>query len=417
MKVLMLCSTGLRIGGWYRYVPLGQALCRRGATVTMVNTSPKNVLRFNVEMDRGVRIIEVPRLKGAHHFERATRLPWDILFRIGLVAGGGFDVVHGFGHMMNSAFPLWSAPVLSRRTVTIYDREDLWRDGGLRGPLRPPLTLAGVNDRIDNWFEAHTGRLTDAITAVSEDLRARTVAHGYDPERIYYLPNGCRTDEFAPGDAGAARAALELPAGRPILLYVAVGTYDASLVLDVMQMLPALGHPGVLAVMLGLIGDDVKRDIARRGLNDDVLVRGWVDTERLRLYLQAADVGLMPQADTPFNRSRFPIKVGDYLASGLPVATMRVGEVGRLVDESGAGVATAADAEAYGRGIADLLNQPRQEMQRLARLTAEGLSWDVVAARAEDIYRRTIAGRAISRGRRVFPSMLAGSAASSAVTS
>jgi glycosyltransferase involved in cell wall biosynthesis len=271
--------------------------------------------------------------------------------------------------------------------------------------------VAGVNDRIDNWFEAHTGRLTDAITTVSDDLRARTVAHGYDPERIYYLPNGCRVDEFAPGDAGAARVALGLPSGRPILLYVAVGTYDASLVLDVMQMLPALGHRDVLAVMLGLIGDDVRRDITRRGLENDVLVPGWVDTDRLRVYLQAADVGLMPQADTPFNRSRFPIKVGDYLASGLPVATMQVGEVGRLVADSGAGVATAADAGSFGRGVAELLAQPRGELRRLARRTAEGLSWDVVAARAEDIYRRTISGREISRGRRLFPSMLARSTA------
>lgn len=387
MKILYLCSTGARIGGWFRYVPLGQALIRRGAEVTLVNVSPTSSFRFNVEVDRGLRIIEVPRLRGWQYFERGSRFPWDILFRIGLIGVGRFDVVHGFVHMLNSALPLWAARAVSPRTVTVYDREDLWRDGGLRGPRRPLGTLTGINDRIDNWFEAHTGRFTDAITVVSEDLRKRTVAHGYDPARIFYLPNGCRVDQFAPADVAAARAELGLPADRPILLYVAVGVYDAMMVLDIMERLPALGHPRGLALMLGNMGDDVRTEIDRRGLGDAVKLPGWIDQKVLKRYLQAADIGLMPQADTAFNQSRWPIKVGDYLASGLPVATTRVGEVGRLIAESGAGVATAATADDLSRGIAELLGRPRGALRELARKTAEGLSWDVVAAGAEQIYR------------------------------
>ncbi|MEO5769881.1 MAG: glycosyltransferase [Polyangia bacterium] len=402
MKILMLCSTGARIGGWFRYVPLGQALFRRGASVTMVNVSPKNSLRFTTEMDQGVRILEIPRLRGWQYFERGTRLPWDVLFRIGFIGQGRFDVVHGFGHMLNSALPLWSTPVVSPRTVTIYDREDLWRDGGLRGPRRPWWTATGWNDRFDNWFEANTPRLTDAITVVSEDLRRRTLEHGYDPSRIFYLPNGCRIDQFVPGDAQEARSRLGLPQNQRILTYVAVGTYDAKLVLDVMERLPALGHRNVLATMIGNIGDEVRSDIQRRGLADVIRVPGWITDEDLKLHLQAADVGLMPQADTAFNHSRFPIKVGDYLASGLPVATSRVGEVGRIIAESGAGVATAPDAESFANGIAHLLSQPQEPLRRLARQTAEGLSWDVVAASAEETYLTTIKRRLGSSQRRFF---------------
>jgi glycosyltransferase involved in cell wall biosynthesis len=405
MKILMLCSTGARIGGWFRYVPLAQALFRRGATVTMVNVSPKHSFRFTSEMDRGLRIIEIPRLRGGQYFERGTRLPWDVLFRIGLVGVGRFDVVHGFGHMFNSAFPLWAAPLLSPRTVTVYDREDLWRDGGLRGPRNPWWTAAGVNDRLDNWFEANTPRLTDAITVVSNDLRTRTLEYGYDPSRVFYLPNGCRVDQFAPGDAARAREELGLPKDRPILVYVAVGTYDATLVLDVMARLPHLGHSNVLAVMIGNIGDAVRADIRRRGLEGAISVAGWVSDEALTLHLQAADFGLMPQADNAFNRSRWPIKVGDYLASGLPVATSRVGEVGRLIAESGAGVATAPDADSFARGIADLLSRPRGDLRRLARETAERLSWDVVAPMAEEAYQVTIDRRQHSAHRRFFPFM------------
>jgi glycosyltransferase involved in cell wall biosynthesis len=402
MKVLLLCSTGARIGGWFRYVPLGQALVRRGASVTMVNVSPKNILNFSTEDDQGLRIIEVPRLKGWRVFERGTRLPWDVLFRIGLVGAGRFDVIHGFGHMFNSAFPLWSAPILSPRTVTIYDREDLWRDGGLRGPRRPWWTGAGVNDRVDNWFEAHTPRFVDGITVVSEDLRWRSQAHGYDPDRIFYLPNGCRVDQFVPGDAAQARAELGLPVDRPILVYVAVGIYDAMMVVDAMEKLPRLGHPNTLAVMIGNIGEPVRLEVERRGLAGSVLLPGWVSGDPLKRYLQASDLGLMPQADTAFNRSRFPIKVGDYLASGLPVATTLVGEVGRIIAESGAGVATAADVDAFTNGIADLLSRPQAPLRALARKTAEALSWDVVAAQAEDIYRTVEDRRLNGAGRRSF---------------
>jgi glycosyltransferase involved in cell wall biosynthesis len=398
MKILLLCSTGARIGGWFRYVPLGQALFRRGGAVTMVNVSPKHTFRLTSEIDRGLRIIEVPRLRGWQYFERGTRLPWDILFRMGLIGVGRFDIVHGFGHALNSAFPLWAAPVLSPRTATLYDREDLWRDGGLRGPRHPWWTGEGINDRIDNWFEANTPRLTDAITVVSEDLRTRTLSYGYDPSSIFFLPNGCRVDQFVPGDVNHAREELGLPKDRRILLYVAVGVYDALMVLDAVSRLAALGHPDVLAVMVGNMGDDVRSEVRRRGLESSVSLPGWIEQGPLKKYLQASDLGLMPQADTPFNRSRWPIKVGDYLASGLPVATTRVGEVGRLIAESGAGVATAADTESFAQGIADLLKKPQAPLRELARETAEGLSWDVVAAGAEETYRNVMDRKRTGRG-------------------
>jgi FkbM family methyltransferase len=391
VKILLLTSSGHRVGGWFRCAPLGQALHRRGADVTLVNVSPVHSWRFSREVDRGLKIVEVPRLRGWRHLERGSRFPWDIAYRIGLIGAGSFDVVHGFCHLFNSALPLWSAPFTSPNTATLVDREDLWRDGGLRGPRRPAFTLAGINDRVDNWFESNSGRWTDAVTAVSEDLATRTISAGIDPARVFQLGNGCRVDEFSPGDPAAARRDLGLPLEPPLLLYAAMGTYDAFMVLDLMQQLPALGYPQARAVMLGNIGDDVRAEVQRRDLGRVVDVRGWAQTSQLRLFLQACDVGLMPMADTAFNRSRWPVKVGDYLSSGLPVAATRVGEVGKIVAESGAGVATAPDPEAFARGVADVLSSRGPALRALARRTAEARSWDVVAARAEEIYRTVLA--------------------------
>src|SRR5207249_816735 len=151
----------------------------------------------------------------------------------------------------------------------------------------------------------------------------------------------------------------------------------------------ALGHlrdqrvPHFL-VVTGPNAPAVRAAVREHGINADVRVAGLVPFEELKRYLAASDVGLLPYADKAINRARWPIKLGDYLAAGLPVATCAVGEMGAFVQEWNVGVATGTTPEAFARGIIELLQLPDPHaLRKRARQAAVEFSWAAMGARAE----------------------------------
>jgi teichuronic acid biosynthesis glycosyltransferase TuaH len=117
---------------------------------------------------------------------------------------------------------------------------------------------------------------------------------------------------------------------------------------------------------------------------DELLARPnvqWVGAKPFRVlpsYMRAIHVGLLPYADTAFNRSSFPLKVLEYLAAGRDVvasdlpAIRELGEVVRL----------ASSPADFASEVVIALGAPRdQEAVTRRRAIAHVRSWDRVALR------------------------------------
>ena len=308
-------------------------------------------------VEDGVSILEVPRLWGSSLFHQATRMPHDIATRFGLQAVHRFDVVHAFSHHLNALLPALLGSWLRPGTLVVGDRDDLWTEGGLMGRAEGRPLLGRVDYRFHSWTELNMSRWLGTMTVVSEDLMRRVLDTGVSPARVRKVMNGCPVDRIAPGDRVAARAALGLPQDRRIALFVGVGQYDVDMILDAAALLRSTRSPGdiPLTVLVGPHEDSMRAWAKERGVSDDVVTPGFLKDEELPRYLQAADVGLLPFADKPLNWARFPIKLGDYLAAGLPVLTNDVGEMGRIVREEDVGEVTASHPQAFAAGLSRLL--------------------------------------------------------------
>lgn len=388
MKVLMFTAALQPVGTWYRAFNLASALVARGHSASVVKVGVQRIgLREHI--DNGVLVVETPRFWGSSLLHRGTRMPHDIAARVALQMFRGVDVVHAFTHHLNSLLPALIGRLAPGRVV-LGDRDDLWADGGLiGGPDRSGL-VRRLDYRFHTWTERNMGRWLGTMTVVSDDLRDRLIATGLEPRQIRKIINGCAIDRIRPGSQAQARARRRLPLDKPILLFVGVGQYDVDLILDALGYFKAdLGEETMpLTVLVGPHEDQMGQWAAARGLADHVLATGFLTDADILDYLQAADVGLLPFADKPLNWARFPIKIGDYLAAGLPILTNDVGEMGRIVREADVGEVTVADAKSYAAGLRRMLaDRARLESWRLrSRATAERLSWQAVGAELEQFY-------------------------------
>lgn len=124
-----------------------------------------------------------------------------------------------------------------------------------------------------------------------------------------------------------------------------------------------------------------------RGIRD----LGWIKRGRVFELLRAADVLVQPGAPGPFNDYRFPSKLPDFLASGMPVV-LPASNIGLHVkDAVEAVLLDRGDAQEIHARVAQLADDPELR----ARLGARGhafalreLRWARNAGRIEKLYRR-----------------------------
>lgn len=232
-------------------------------------------------------------------------------------------------------------------------------------------------------FTASTGLLV--ISKEIED-RAHERASEINPRlAIYRLPTVVDLDRFR----------VTLPPSQPaehlIANFVWCGTIDGWLK-DVRFLLSALdrarmSHPCRL-ILIGKYSDAaaqaIKQQASERGLSvaergrsangsdpssADISLTGWVDEATLLACHRNATALLLPLWDDLQSRTRMPNKLGEYLASGKPVITCRVGDLADfLVDGVNACLVKPGDDGDFADKMLTILNDP----QMAARIGAAG---------------------------------------------
>ncbi len=145
----------------------------------------------------------------------------------------------------------------------------------------------------------------DVITAVSPVLAQKYSE--FSGRKVEFLPNGCRTP--VPAESGTV--------SQPVA--VLVGQLNERLDFATLN---DLGKTEIPVIVLGPRTD--REPSARRSLDEflsrpNVDWRGEVSPLEVARVLGTAAIGLTPYTASEFNRSSFPLKTLEYLASGVPV--------------------------------------------------------------------------------------------------
>ena len=248
------------------------------------------------------------------------------------------------------------------------------------------------------------------IAECPEDEAHLLTLYNADPARLRLVPCGFDPAEFGPQEKAEARAKLGLHPHRPIALQL--GRMVPRKGIDI--AIEGLGHvrrSGIGAQLLVVGGMSPEPDPAqdpelarlmrvaqKAGVDDAVVFTGSRGRAALATYFAAADVFVTAPWYEPFG-----ITPLEAMACARPVVAADVGGLRYTVDDGITGLRVPPrDPEALGAAMGSLLADPvRAEAMGRAGLARvrERFTWRQVALQMEEVYRETIAKRALAAPR------------------
>lgn len=386
LRILLLTHNLAGLGGSYmRGFSLARQLGSLGHSVTLMASRSRAGITSRVTIKDGVSLLEMPDL-----FPSRTRngglSPVDSLGRALWIGRRRFDIVHAFDHR-----PAVSIPSLvgkARGAILVSDWADLWGEGGIADERGRVGWLLG---RTDDLWERQFRRWVDGVTVITSHLRGRLEAIGVPMERQLLLPPGANTDLIRPLNRAEIRRSYGLPADAQIVGFTGFAPYDSELLVEVVWRIIS-AEPAAIVVASGRIPENLRVELRQRGLEGRLRDLGVVPFADLEKVLACADVLLMPYADKEVNRSRFPNRFGDYLASGRMIVTNRTGDLGEMVRENRIAVLAPEAPDEFASEVVNLLNDAsrcEEYALRARRFAEDVLSWEVLARRVERFYYET----------------------------
>ena len=231
--------------------------------------------------------------------------------------------------------------------------------------------------------------LSARIVAVSEfsARQIRSRAPRASP-KVRVIPTGVETDFFhPPDDKAAVRARLGIPPDMPVVL--GVGRLAGVKQFDRLITAFAAAWARGLDARLVIAGDgpsrlSLERLTATYGVQDRVHLAGYCDPERLRTFMQAADLQVCSSA---FENLSLAILEG--MACGTPVLGTPGGGTPELLSQIDPALVLPDD---HAHSIADALPHWLNDRQRLADLgrrarqvAVERYDWDRVVDGLESV--------------------------------
>ena len=398
MRIVMVGPFGLRPKGTMssRALPMAKALSRRGHEVSLILPpwqTPEDSGREEVEDGVAIENIRLPpRIPLLQHLLIALRM-------VGAARSHSPDVVHCFKPKAYSGLTAFFLYWLKKSGLTcaalVVDEDDWEGQGGWNA-----IEDYGWAQRhFFAWQEEWGLRHADAVTVASRALETIVWSLGLSPRRVDYLPNGWdeRTADRDRDDPVRVRERYSLGDAPVILLYTRFLAYALNRIVNIMRQVKEIEpRARLLIVGQGLHGEERQLlELARdSGMEDVVVMAGWVPTNELHHYFAAADVAIFPTDDTLINRTRCSVKLIDLLAAGVPVVADGVGQNKVYIQQGVSGLLAEPgdDADMAHKVLALLADEDRRTSlgEIAGQRMRERYSWNRLASIAEDAYRETV---------------------------
>ena len=294
---------------------------------------------------------------------------------------GDADVAHGLFHLLPAAKS-------AKRIVTVHDLV----------VFRHPETHTASTVRTHRRLLINAARNADALIAVSESCRQDVLEllHA-PPEKVFVVPNGVRTEEFAGKLDRDALTRCKARLGLSGNYWICIGTIEPRK--NLCLLLAACRRvanrfsecPDLLLVgRRGWHAEPVFETLRSLGLEQRVKHAGYLARPDVILLLRGATACLYPSLYEGFG-----IPVLEAMAARVPVLTSNVSAIPEVIGHCGI-LVEPRDVDSLEEGLEALLTKPTEcaQLAERAFVRAQSFSWENSAKRLAEVYRMVCGRRA-----------------------
>jgi glycosyltransferase involved in cell wall biosynthesis len=242
---------------------------------------------------------------------------------------------------------------------------------------------SGVVPRISAWLLNRAALSSELVITGSFAARDAIVSDiGVARDRIIVIPHGTNAASV-PADPWSEVAALDIARGRSILFSTGNRLPHKNFegLLYALACIPSAERP--LTVIAGGRGEDPLRPLVTRlGLEDDVVLPGWVSPTQLESLYAVADLYVCPSL-----LEGFGLPVIDAMRRGCIVLANDV-PVLREVGGEAAFYADATKAEAFASAIRSALASDDTGRRNAGRHRSMAFTWEASAERTAETLRQ-----------------------------
>ncbi len=289
-----------------------------------------------------------------------------ILLVVWRMLGRGYRTLYVRDAVCGAWLSLFSGLHGSRVVYEVHDLEALHPSKAGRWP-------GAFWSRFLPWLDGVALRRPCKLVSLTEVFRQWAVGQGLrSAEDIQVIPDAFDPAVYHPTDRLEARKALGLPVESYVIGYA--GLTFAYRRLDLLVEAFAKIAQSCDNALLILVGgrrsevDELRAHAEKLGIKPERLVTpGPVSQERAAMYLNAADVLVIPDTVTQLTAS--PLKLFEYMAVGKPVVLKDMPALREILDGDSAEYFQEGDAV----GLAGALSRLMANPERAAQLASNAL--------------------------------------------
>jgi len=383
MNILYLNHNIKGEGTYFRAFNFARQIIKFKHNIVLLTLSPKKIFTPFSYIEDGVKIIETP------NFLDRTRGGWgpaDIIYRVFHCIFNKYDLIHTFAHKPTVYLPLLNAKLFHKKIIHFADWDDWWGKGGINSEYRPtPETI------IEEFLEQDIIKRADYVTTTSIALKQRALNLKIPKEKIFYIPSGADIERIKPLPKSKIlklKQKFNINKNKKILGFVGFGQADLGILIDGFTLIRKK-RKDVILLIVGPLEKRWHNIIENHPYKNDIVITGKVDFKIIPEWISIIDICYLPLKDTPTNRGRNPIKMGDYMAAGKPIIANPVGDAAHIIRKYKIGLTINYSSYDLAKKTLFLLNKQKliTIFGKNARKTAENYyDWEKVAKELNDKY-------------------------------
>lgn len=312
--------------GFTRSFALSSGLALLGNDVTFLTTQNKGfVFPYLNEKRDGVSIVAFPDIV-PYRLRKGGVALLSAFLKIIYILFHKADVVQAdMPHRPTSGLPC----IIHRRLYGSKYVAEWWEHYG----------PGGIYDEMPNWyrntiglfdklFEERSRIIADACVPISHQLFKRAVEIGINEEKMLILNGGSDVRKISFYEhSSEQKEKFDLPVDNYIIAIIGINDDEFK---NNLNLINAIVKHNTLTKgrKITIIGTgQISKTYENPIYNNCIKIFKWLKYEDFCNLISAADAFSLILSDSLRNISRFPNKLGDYLASGRPIFANRIGEV------------------------------------------------------------------------------------------